>query len=77
MLASRSRWASVWRQACEPVVKLGKSRTVFTVVSSGYCIAHLLLTHHFSTYVFLGALAFATMATVAIAWITDRVRSSR
>jgi hypothetical protein len=77
MLASRSWGAIVLQQACEPIVKLGRLKTVFAVASSGYCLVHLLLTHRFSAYVFLGALAFGTAATVAIAWITVRVRSSR
>jgi hypothetical protein len=77
MIASRSRGAVVLQQASELIVKLGRLKTVFTVASSGYCLVHLLLTHRFSAYVFLGAFAFGTAATVAIAYATDSVRSSR
>ena len=77
MLASRSRGDIVLQQAWQPIVKLGRLKTVFTVASSGYCLVHLLLTHRFSAYVFFGALAFGTAAAVATAWITDRVRSNR
>jgi hypothetical protein len=77
MIASRSRGAVVLQQASELIVKLGRLKTVFTIASSGYCLVHLLLTHRFSPYVFLGAFAFGTAATVAIACATDPVRSSR
>ena len=77
MVASRSRRAIVLQQASDLVVKMSRLKTVFTVASLGYCLVHLLLTHRFSAYVFLGAFAFGTAATVAIAWITGPIRSSR
>jgi hypothetical protein len=75
--ASRSRGAIVLQRAYGPIVKLGRLKIISTVASSGYCPVHLLLTHHFSAYVFLGAVAFGAAATIAIAWITDRIHSSR
>jgi hypothetical protein len=77
MLASKSPRAIVLQQACISKVTLGKLTTVFTIASSGYCLIHLLLTHHFSAQVLLGAFPFGTAATITIAWITERARPSR
>jgi hypothetical protein len=59
------------------MVRLGELKTAFAVASSGYCLVHVMLTHRFSVQVFLGAFAFGTAATIAIAWVTDRFRSNR
>ena len=58
------------------VAKLSRFRSVFTVSSLGYCAIHLLVAHDFSRYVFLGALAFGVVATMAVAWLADWYSSS-
>jgi hypothetical protein len=72
MLASKFPRAVVLQRAGETMVKLGRLRTVFTFASSGYCLVHWLLTHSFSPYMVLSALACGTIAAATIAWATDR-----
>jgi hypothetical protein len=76
MLASKFPRAVVLQRACESMVRLGRLKTVFALASSGYCFVHWLLTHSFSPYMLLSALACGAIAATTIAWATDRVRST-
>ena len=59
-----------------PVGKLSTLKSVFSLSSSGYCAVHWLVAHNFSVYVFSNALVFGAIATMAIAWLSDRFSSS-
>jgi len=76
MLAGKFRRATVLQRACESIVKMGRLKAVFALASSGYCFVHWLLTHSFSPYMFLGALAYGVIFAATIASVTDRVRST-
>ena len=68
MLASKLPRAVVLQRACESMVKLGRLKTVFALASSGYCLVHWPLTHSFSPYMLLSALACGTIAAATIGW---------
>lgn len=58
------------------VGKLSTLKTVFSLWTSGYCAIHWLVAHNFSVDLFSSALVFGAIATMAIAWLSDRLSSS-
>jgi hypothetical protein len=57
------------------LAKLSAFKIVFALSSSGYCAIHWLVTHNFSAYMFSGALVFGVMVAIAVASLSNFVRS--